>query len=181
MSKQNSNVLMIAGIIAFFAAVLLGLSLIGGGSTPPPEAPTPVSPQQNAQPQSQSQPQPQTQGAPPPVQGDPIITASGLKYIDTVEGTGAVPRPGQTVVVHYTGYLDNGTKFDSSVGAQPLEFMLGAGQVIRGWDEGLSTMKVGGKRRLIIPPELGYGASGRGGVIPPNAQLTFDVELVGVK
>ena len=116
------------------------------------------------------------------MQGNPTTTASGLQYIDTAAGTGAAPQAGQTVIVHYSGYLDNGTKFDSSVDRnQPFEFVLGAGQVIRGWDEGLSTMKVGGKRRLIIPPNLGYGASGAGGVIPPNAQLTFDVELLGVK
>jgi FKBP-type peptidyl-prolyl cis-trans isomerase len=116
------------------------------------------------------------------VQGSPVTTASGLQYIDTLEGSGATPQAGQTVIVHYTGYLDDGTKFDSSVDrSQPIEFTLGAGEVIRGWDEGLSTMKVGGKRRLLIPPNLGYGEQGRSGVIPPNAQLTFDVELLGVK
>jgi FKBP-type peptidyl-prolyl cis-trans isomerase len=98
-------------------------------------------------------------------------------------GNGPQPKAGQTVVVNYTGYLDNGTKFDSSLDRnQPFEFVLGAGQVIRGWDEGLSTMKVGGKRRLVIPPDLAYGAQGAGGgVIPPNARLTFDVELLAIK
>lgn len=112
-----------------------------------------------------------------------MTTASGLTIIDKVVGNGPQPTAGQTVIVNYTGYLDNGTKFDSSYDRnQPFEFVLGAGQVIRGWDEGLSTMKVGGKRRLVIPPELAYGAQGAGGgVIPPNARLTFDVELVGVK
>ena len=97
-------------------------------------------------------------------------------------GTGAQPKPGQTISVHYSGYLDNGTKFDSSLDrGEPIKFPLGAGRVIRGWDEGIATMKVGGKRKLIIPPDLAYGAKGSGSVIPPNARLTFDVELVAVE
>ncbi len=109
-------------------------------------------------------------------------TASGLQYIDTVEGTGVSPQPGQTVRVHYTGTLENGRKFDSSVDRnEPFEFQIGIGRVIKGWDEGVMTMKIGGKRTLVIPSELGYGARGAGGVIPPNATLIFDVELLGVK
>lgn len=113
-------------------------------------------------------------------------TASGLKIIDTEVGTGATPATGQTCVMHYTGWLyENGektTKFDSSVDrGEPFEFPIGTGRVIKGWDEGVATMKVGGKRTLIIPPELGYGASGAGGVIPPNATLIFDVELLDIK
>lgn len=117
---------------------------------------------------------------------DFVTTASGLKYKDDVVGTGPQPQAGQRVSVHYTGWLDDkgrkGKKFDSSVDrGQPLEFAVGTGQVIKGWDEGLSTMKVGGKRTLLIPPDLGYGARGAGGVIPPNATLIFDVELLGVR
>ncbi len=107
---------------------------------------------------------------------------TGLIIEDTVVGSGASPQIGQVVVVHYTGYLTDGKKFDSSVDrGRPFEFILGVGQVIKGWDQGVATMQVGGKRRLTIPPEVGYGARGAGGVIPPNATLVFDVELLGVK
>ena len=110
-----------------------------------------------------------------------VTTASGLKYVVINEGTGAAPKTGQTVVVHYTGTLEDGTKFDSSRDrGQPFSFKLGVGQVIKGWDEGLSTMKVGDRRKLTIPPELGYGARGAGGTIPPNATLIFDVELLKI-
>jgi FKBP-type peptidyl-prolyl cis-trans isomerase len=111
-----------------------------------------------------------------------VATGSGLKYVDLQEGQGDEAKPGQTVSVHYTGWLENGTKFDSSHDRrQPFSFSLGAGQVIRGWDEGVAGMKVGGKRTLIIPPEMGYGARGAGGVIPPGATLVFDVELVEIR
>jgi peptidylprolyl isomerase len=119
-------------------------------------------------------------------QGKTMTTASGLQITDTKVGTGAQPQSGQTCVMHYTGWLYNngtkGAKFDSSLDrGEPFEFAIGQGQVIKGWDEGVATMKVGGKRTLIIPPQLGYGARGAGGVIPPNATLIFDVELLGVK
>ena len=115
-----------------------------------------------------------------------IEMPSGLKYTDTKTGDGATATSGNKVSVHYTGWLYNngakGAKFDSSVDrGQPFQFTLGAHQVIAGWDEGVAGMKVGGKRTLIIPPELGYGARGAGGVIPPNATLMFDVELLGVQ
>ncbi len=107
---------------------------------------------------------------------------SGLSYMDIKEGTGEEAKAGQQVTVNYTGYLTDGKKFDRSLDRnQPFTFALGAGQVIKGWDEGVAGMKVGGKRKLIIPPELGYGSRGAGGVIPPNAQLIFDVELLNVK
>ena len=115
-----------------------------------------------------------------------MTTASGLQIIDSKEGTGATPKAGQTCVMHYTGWLyengQKGKKFDSSVDRnEPFEFPIGQRQVIAGWDEGVASMKVGGKRTLIIPPELGYGARGAGGAIPPNATLMFDVELLAVK
>lgn len=113
-------------------------------------------------------------------------TPSGLRYVETRQGSGAAAKPGQTAVVHYTGWLSEGgrkgKKFDSSRDrGEPFAFPLGAGRVIKGWDEGVAGMKPGGQRTLIIPPELGYGARGAGGVIPPNATLIFDVELVALK
>jgi peptidylprolyl isomerase len=141
------------------SAALAGATLLAAGATTPASAQTP---------------------------GSTMTTASGLKIQDTKVGTGATPQPGQTCVMHYTGWLyvdgAKGQKFDSSVDrGQPFEFPIGRGRVIKGWDEGVASMKVGGTRTLIIPPELGYGARGAGGVIPPNATLMFDVELLAVK
>ena len=113
-------------------------------------------------------------------------TSSGLQYEDTQAGTGASPARGQTCVMHYTGWLwvngAKGAKFDSSLDrGRPFEFPIGQGRVIKGWDEGVATMKIGGKRTLLIPPELGYGARGAGGVIPPGATLLFEVQLLELK
>jgi peptidylprolyl isomerase len=115
-----------------------------------------------------------------------VTMASGVQYHDEVVGTGPEPQPGQTVTVHYTGWLyedgQKGTKFDSSLDRnRPFSFVLGAGQVIAGWDAGVATMHIGGKRTLIIPAQMGYGDRGAGGVIPPGATLIFDVELIGAK
>ena len=110
-----------------------------------------------------------------------ITTPSGLGYVELVEGTGAQPKAGESVSVHYTGWLENGQKFDSSHDRkEPLVFPIGRGQVIKGWDEGVGSMRVGGKRKLVIPAHLGYGAQGAGGVIPGGATLIFEVELLAI-
>lgn len=115
-------------------------------------------------------------------ENETVTTDSGLQYVDLVAGSGDSPRTGQTAVVHYTGWLEDGTKFDSSVDrGEPFTFAVGLGSVIAGWDEGVATMQVGGKRRLTIPPDLAYGARGAGGVIPPNATIIFEVELLEIR
>ena len=150
--------------IALFSA--LGVTF-GCGSNDKPSAPTAASAASTS--------------APMKVTGAPTTTASGLQYWHIVVGTGETAKPGVNVQVHYSGFLTNGQKFDSSRDrGEPFVFPLGAGQVIKGWDEGVAGMKVGGQRQLRIPPELGYGAAGAPGAIPPNATLIFDVELLGV-
>ena len=129
---------------------------------------------------------PKDKAAPKPKESKMITTETGLKYIDTEEGKGPMPARGSQCKVHYTGYLSEdgkrGKKFDSSVDrGQPLAIPIGVGRVIKGWDEGIMSMKVGGKRTLIIPAQLGYGARGAGGAIPPNAELIFDVELIAIQ
>ena len=120
-------------------------------------------------------------GGPTKVTGKPKSTPSGVEYWDITPGTGATAESGKKVTVNYTGWLTNGKQFDSSIGKSPFKFKLGAGEVIKGWDDGVAGMKVGGKRQLRIPPNLGYGSRGAAGVIPPNATLIFDVQLLEVK
>lgn len=173
------------GVAALIVVAVIVASLTGGGqgqsavsqptvsATVAPANPTPTLPAQ-------------TPGVapanPPEVAGEAVTTPSGLQYIDIQEGSGETPAVGDSVVVNYTGWLQSdGSKFDSSVErSEPFKFVLGVGNVIKGWDEGVATMKVGGKRRLIIPPELAYGAAGSPPTIPPNATLIFDVELIDI-
>lgn len=152
-------------------ALLAALLAVAGCGTPAAE--TPETPAASEQPAAE---QPAAE-APAPTAED----VTDLKVEDLVEGTGAEAKSGDNVTVHYTGWLTDGTKFDSSLDAgQPFQFALGAGMVIPGWDQGVEGMKVGGKRKLTIPPSLGYGEQGAGGVIPPNATLVFEVELISV-
>jgi len=183
------EILFSLGAIAICAAVLvLGLVLGGNGrqeaiaaeaNSSPSTATIETAEPSDAKPTATLQETPKQEDAEP--MADTVTTDSGLQYEEIKEGVGATPQKGQTVVVHYTGTLEDGTKFDSSRDrGQPFSFKIGVGQVIPGWDEGVGSMKVGGRRKLIIPPDLGYGARGAGGVIPPNATLIFDVELLRI-
>ena len=165
---MNSRVLSVALIAAF---------VLGCSGEPDTESDTaPDTEMETASERSPSMPE-----GPPEVSGDTVQTDSGLQYIVIEEGGGASPQPGQMARVHYTGWLTDGTKFDSSVDrGEPFSFPVGAGRVIPGWDEGVALMKVGGKRRFIIPSDLAYGPGGSG-PIPPGATLIFDVELLGIE
>lgn len=159
---------------------LCALVVMACGRDPSPPTPTPAA---QAQPTATDTPAPpaQPQASPTPFSaGDTVITASGLQYTEVVAGGGPQPRPGQVVVVHYTGTLQDGTVFDTSEGRDPIRFVLGAGQVLAGWDEGIALMNQGGQAILVIPPDLAYGEAGRGDMIPPHATLIFDVELVEI-
>ncbi|MFB3053049.1 MAG: FKBP-type peptidyl-prolyl cis-trans isomerase [Dehalococcoidia bacterium] len=158
---------------AALGATAIVLAACGGGGQTPALTCNPATPATNGG--------DMTDG-PPPVEGKPITTGSGLQFCEIEQGKGEAPKASETIVVHYTGWLESdGTKFDSSVDrGTPFSFTIGEGRVIGGWDEGLATMQVGGKRRLIIPPDLAYGKSGQG-PIPPNATLIFDVELLEIR
>jgi peptidylprolyl isomerase len=177
-----------------FSFILMGLLLAGcnsfqqpGSEAPAAAAPTPTAVTAESATTEEAAaevtaPTAEANAAEKPADEDVITTVSGLKYVVVQEGTGETPKTGDLVKVHYTGTLEDGTKFDSSVDrGEPIEFVLGRGQVIPGWDEGIALMKVGGKAKLIIPPDLAYGEQGAGGVIPPNATLNFEVELVAAE
>jgi len=166
--------------ILVIALLMLGLGCKGGEEQAEPTTEQPAAEQPAAE-QPAAEPVTAT-GEIPALEGDTITTESGMRYIDITVGEGASPTQGQTCMMHYTGWLTDGTKFDSSRDrGQPFGFPIGAGRVIRGWDEGVASMNVGGRRLLIIPSELGYGPNGRPPVIPPNATLIFDVELLEVQ
>ncbi len=172
------NILISVGIMVVCSAILV-ISQITQGATE-------VSAEPVATPQTTIAAIPVAQDSTPDMnpadESDYTTTPSGLKYRDLEVGNGEQPLVGQMVVVHYTGTLTDGSKFDSSRDrGQPFSFPIGKGRVIKGWDEGVGTMKVGGRRELIIPPDLGYGSRGAGGVIPPNATLVFDVELIRIQ
>ena len=181
-TKQTNNVWISAAVVSAAALLLLALAFASGGATPAPAAPTAAPaavPQSNA-PAAPVAPLAPAAPAAPGVAGEEVVLPSGLRYIDRIVGSGPSPNPGGSVVVHYDGFLEDGAKFDSSRDrGQPAQFSLN--QVIPGFSEGLKTMKVGGKRTLFIPSKLGYGAAGSPPVIPANANLRFELELVAVK
>lgn len=174
---MNSRPLPLVLLSVLVAATMLALLAGCQGREEPPPAET----------QGETAAEPAATETPGPTEvpadAEVVTTESGLRYVDLVVGNGAAPEPGQIAVVNYTGWLTDGTKFDSSYDrGQPFTFPVGRGRVIKGWDEGVASMKVGGKRKLMIPPDLGYGEEGAGGgLIPPNAELVFEVELLDVR
>ncbi len=167
MTRRSTKYLTTAlGLLALASITVVGCSGTTASETPSEQAAPEV--------------REETSKAAPPSKTKSEVTE--LKVKDLVAGKGAEAKPGDRVSVHYTGWLEDGTKFDSSLDRkQPFQFTLGAGEVIKGWDEGVAGMRIGGKRKLTIPPELGYGEQGAGGVIPPNAVLTFEVQLLGIE